>query len=138
MKLVRYDGDPASFASYAVAPGWPHDDTFDGLSFAAAGAWTWLIFDDADRVAGECGVKALPDESGRVEIGYGLAAGSRGRGLGTRAVAALLNELAATAAVREVIAGVHPGNVASSRLLERLGFRVVAVEDSEITYARAL
>ena len=135
MRLVRYDG---SYAGYDVAPGWPHDDTLDALSFAAGGAWTWLILDDADRVAGECGTKAPPDAEGRVEIGYGLAAGSRGRGLGTRAVAALLDELAATGAVREVTAGVHPGNVASRRLLERLGFRVADVTDDEIGYVRVL
>lgn len=135
MRLVPYDG---SYAGYDVAPGWPHDDTLDALSFAADGAWMWLIVDDADRIAGECGTKAPPDADGRVEIGYGLAAGSRGRGLGTRAVAALLDELAATGAVREVLACVHPGNVASGRLLERLGFGLVAVDHDEISYVRVL
>lgn len=138
MRLVRYDGDPSSLAAYDVAPGWPHDDTHDALRFTAGGAWTWLILDDADRIAGECGVKGPPDSAGQVEIGYGLAAGSRGRGLGTQAVAALLDELTATGAVRKVVACVHPGNVASGRLLERLGFRVAAVADAEITYIREL
>jgi ribosomal-protein-alanine N-acetyltransferase len=73
-----------------------------------------------------------------VEIGYGLAPGSRGRGLGTRAVAALLEELERSGLVREVSAFVHPGNVASRRLLERLGFGIVTADDSEIGYARAL
>jgi len=135
VRLVRYDG---SYRGYDVAPGWPHDDTLDALSFAGAGGWTWLILDDADRIAGECGIKAPPDGDGRVEIGYGLAAGSRGRGLGTLAVAALLDELAATGAVREVTACVHPGNVVSGRLLERLGFRVVDVTEGEISYVRVL
>lgn len=138
MRLVRYDGDPASIAAYDVAPGWPHGDTADALRFAAiSGAWMWLVLDDDDRVAGECGTKAPPDGEGRVEIGYGLAAASRGRGLGTRAVAELLGELAEDGAVREVVACVHPGNVASARLLERLGFRAAAVEPDEITYVRA-
>ena len=129
MRLIRYDA--ATVSSYEVAPGWPHDDTFDALGFT--GGWMWLVLDDADRIAGECGTKGPPDEAGRVEIGYGLAPASRGRGLGTRAVAALLDELASTGAVREVIACVHPGNVASKRLLERLGFDVVAVTDTELT-----
>lgn len=138
MRLVWYDGDPASLSSYQVAPGWPHDHTADALSFAAGGAWTWLILDDDERITGECGIKALPDAGGRVEIGYGLAAPSRGRGLGTPAVAAMLHELKASGAVREVLACVHPGNVASRRLLERLGFHVAAVEETEITYTRTL
>jgi RimJ/RimL family protein N-acetyltransferase len=138
VRLIRYDGDPGLISRYDAAPGWPHDDTAAGLGFAAEGAWTWLVLDDAERIAGECGIKDVPDAAGRVEIGYGLAAGSRGRGLGTRAVAAMLDELAQTGVVREVLACVHPGNVASGRLLERLGFRVVAIADAEITYARAL
>lgn len=137
MRLVPYDGGPV-VGSYDAAPGWPHDDTADGLAFAAGGAWTWLVLDDDDRIAGECGVKELPGADGRVEIGYGLAPHSRGRGLGTRAVAAMLAELGATGLVREVVACVHPGNVASARLLERLGFRAAAVGDREITYVRAL
>lgn len=138
MRLVRYDGNPATLASYGVAPGWPHDDTADALAFTAAGAWTWLILDDDRRIAGECGVKAPPDGSGRVEIGYGLAPASRGRGLGVRAVGALLDELRASGEVREVLACVHPGNIASRRLLERLGFAVLDVDDAEIRYVRAM
>jgi RimJ/RimL family protein N-acetyltransferase len=138
VRLVRYDGNPATLASYDVAPGWPHDDTADALAFTAAGAWTWLILDDDRRVVGECGVKAPPDESGRVEIGYGLAAPSRGRGLGLRAVGELLYELKSTGLVREVVAAVHPGNVASRRLLERLGFSVLDADDAEVRYVLAL
>jgi len=138
VRLVPYDGNPATLASYDIAPGWPHDDTADALAFTAAGAWTWLILDDERRVAGECGVKAPPDESGRVEIGYGLAAPSRGHGLGLRAVGELLYELASTGLVREVVAGVHPGNIASRRLLERLGFTVLDVDDQEIRYVHTL
>jgi RimJ/RimL family protein N-acetyltransferase len=138
VRLIWYDGNPASIAAYDVAPGWPHNDTADALAFTAAGAWTWLVVDDDERIAGECGVKAMPDAAGRVEIGYGLAAGSRGRGLGTRAVAAMLDQLADTGLVREVVADVHPSNAASRRLLERLGFRIVAADDREVTYSRTL
>jgi RimJ/RimL family protein N-acetyltransferase len=138
IRLVRYDGDPSSLSAYDAAPGWPHDDTADALSFASDGGWTWLVLDDDRRVAGECGTKAPPDAEARVEIGYGLAPGSRGRGLGTRAVAALLEELERSREVREVTACVHPGNAASRRLLERLGFAIGSVDDAEIVYTRAL
>jgi RimJ/RimL family protein N-acetyltransferase len=138
IRLIRYDGDPSCVSRYDAAPGWPHDDTADALRFAAGGGWTWLVLDDDRRVAGECGTKAPPDADGRVEIGYGLAPGSRGRGLGTRAVAELLDELEHSGVVREVSASVHPSNVASRRLLERLGFAIVTADDGEIGYARAL
>ena len=134
MRLLRYGGGPLD--RYDAAPGWPHADTLDALAFP--GASTWFVLDDDDRVAGECGTKGPPDAAGRVEIGYGLAPASRGHGLGTRAVAALLDELAATGAVRDVVACVHPGNVASRRLLERLGFELADADESEITYTRPL
>ncbi len=111
--------------SLDTAPGWPHDDTAPGLGFLDTGGCGFLIVDDDQRVAGECGTKTGPDASGMVEIGYGLAASSRGRGLGGRAVAALVEWLAEQPGVRAIEAEVHVGNVASWRLLERIGFRTV-------------
>jgi GNAT superfamily N-acetyltransferase len=103
--------------------GWPHDDTEPALAFADSGGLTWLIVDADGLVVGELGTKSEPDSTGTVEIGYGLAARSRGRGLGTRAVAALLSWLERQDDVRRVIAHVAVPNVASHRLLARLGFR---------------
>lgn len=138
MRLIPYTPATAATltATLTAAPGWPHDDTPAGLSFAGSGAWTWLVLDDDDRIAGECGVKALPDKAGVVEIGYGLAGPSRGRGLGTRAVRALLDELATRPGVRTVVAEVAVTNVASRRLLERLGFTVSDVGNVFVWYHR--
>lgn len=111
-------GDPTG---RDVAPGWPHDDTQAGLSFVDHGGEAFLIIDDDGRVAGECGTKAPPDADGMVEIGYGLAAGSRGRGLGTAAVAALVEWLSSAASVRRIEAEVHSQNIASQRVIERQG-----------------
>jgi RimJ/RimL family protein N-acetyltransferase len=104
-----------------AAPGWPHEDTPHALAFLDHGGWTWLIARDG-VVIGEAGTKAPPDDTGAVEIGYGLAAASRGRGGGTRAVRALIAELWRQPGVRVVRAEVAVDNVASRRLLERLGF----------------
>jgi RimJ/RimL family protein N-acetyltransferase len=132
MHLVPYD--PAVRPSLPVAPGWPHPDTADALSFADRGGWTWLVVDDDGRVAGECGVKAPPDAAGVVEIGYGLAAPSRGRGLGRRAVAALVAELRGRPGVRRLEAEVHVGNVASRRVLEANGFTLDEVDGAAARY----
>jgi RimJ/RimL family protein N-acetyltransferase len=132
MQLVPYAaGEPVTLP---VAPGWPHADTAAALAFAEHGGWTWLIVDDDGRVAGECGVKGPPGPDGTVEIGYGLAGRSRGRGLGGRAVRALLDEVCARAGVRRVEARVALDNVASRRVLERLGFAVSGAEDGEFLY----
>src|SRR3954471_10100478 len=105
----------------AVGRGWPHADTDAALAFAGVGGGTWLIVDSGGCIVGECGTKS-PPQDGVVEIGYGLAAPSRGAGLGTRAVNILVRWLPAPRHVDTVIAHVALNNVASARLLQRLGF----------------
>jgi RimJ/RimL family protein N-acetyltransferase len=134
VRLVPYDG---TIPPLDRAPGWPHADTEPGLSFAAYGGWTWLIIDDDGRIAGECGVKGPPGPDRTVEIGYGLAAPSRGHGLGTAAVGALLAELR-DRGVEHVIAEVDADNLASRRLLERLGFHVVRTDPPMVWFSLAL
>lgn len=115
-------GDLSGLGGLAAAPGWPHEDTAPGLSFLDSGGAAFLIIDDDGRVAGECGTKTRPTSAGVVEIGYGLAAPSRGHGLGAAAVAALVSWLGARGDVTRIDAEVHVANIASQRLLERLGF----------------
>jgi GNAT superfamily N-acetyltransferase len=105
-----------------AAPGWPHEDSEPGMSFLESGGLVFVVVDDDGRIIGECGTKAPPSADGTVEIGYGLAAPSRGRGLGREMVGTLVSWLAAQPEVRAIEAEVHIGNPPSYRLLERLGF----------------
>jgi ribosomal-protein-alanine N-acetyltransferase len=109
-------------AGHDVAPGWPHADTAAGLSYVRAGGTAFLIVDGDGRVAGECGTKTPPRRDGSVEIGYGLAGPSRGRGLGGAAVSALVAWLSEQPGVLTIEAEVHLSNTASRRIVERLGF----------------
>lgn len=107
--------------------GWPHADSPDALRPVAehgepGDGGTWLVVVDAE-VIGECGWFGPPDDAGVVEIGYGLAVGARGQGLGTEAVAVLAAWVEQQPGVRLVTAEVLPGNEPSLRLLTRLGFR---------------
>jgi len=104
------------------APGWPHDDTSAGLGFIRSGGSGFLILDDEGRIAGECGTKTPPGDDGTVEIGYGLAGPSRGHGLGSRAVAQLVDWLAALPEVSAIEAEIHASNAPSRRIVEKLGF----------------
>lgn len=112
-----------------LGPGYPHADTVDALRmFVEAGGHDggWFItLREGGAVVGDCGTKGWADEQGRVEIGYGLAPAWRARGLGTEAVTALVQWLAVQADVRSIAAEVEIGNVASRRILERLGFRLL-------------
>jgi RimJ/RimL family protein N-acetyltransferase len=111
-----------------LAPGYPHADTLHALRMSVTHTGCdadlgWFITLAADgRVIGDCGTKGWVDADGRVEIGYGLSAAYRQRGYGTEAVTALVGWLRARPDVRVVTAEVEVGNVASRRLLARLGF----------------
>jgi ribosomal-protein-alanine N-acetyltransferase len=107
-----------------IAPGWPHDDTSAALSFIRRGGAQFLVVDESGRIAGECGTKSPPAPDGSVEIGYGLAAPSRGRGLGGRAVAELVAWLETQPDVTMIEAEVHVSNTPSRRVVENLGFQV--------------
>lgn len=121
-----------------IAPGWPHEGTAIGLGYVRRGGVGFLILDDDGRIAGECGTKAPSRADGSVEIGYGLAAASRGHGLGGRAVAELVEQLGARPDVRSIDAEIHVSNTASRRLVERLGFETDGtVHDGYLVYRRA-
>ncbi|MCU1591599.1 MAG: family N-acetyltransferase [Frankiales bacterium] len=124
-----------------AAVGWPHADTADALRPLAehggpeAAHGTFLITVDGELV-GECGWLGGPDENGDAEIGYGLAASARQRGLGTEAVAMLAAWVEQQPGVRRVTADSLVGNEPSRRVLERLGFRPVSEAPPYVSYAR--
>ena len=70
---------------------------------------------------GSCGFKDVP-KSGRIEIGYGVSPKARNQGFATAAVAELLRIALSTDEVFQVLAQVNPDNVASIRVVQRLGF----------------
>src|SRR3954447_10294294 len=84
--------------------GWPHADTLDAVGMVAEhGSEAWLVLEDG-VVVGDAGTHGPPDEAGDVEIGYGLAEPSRGRGLSSEFVPALAQALLARSEVRRVVA----------------------------------
>ena len=119
-----------------AGPGWPHADTLDGLAMGVRGdgsAW-FVILEGV--VIGDCGTHGEPDETGDVELGYGLAAPYRGLGYGSELVAGLSRWLLGRPGVRRVVAcDVLEANVASRRALERAGFELQSVDDGHVSYA---
>ncbi len=120
-----------------LAPGYPHADTLDGLGIWVEhggpddGGWFVVLSDDSPegRVVGDLGTFGPPDDEGVVEIGYGLAAPYRGRGIGTEAVGTFVDWLVTVPGVRRVVARVEVGNEASRRLLARIGFGLTGEAD---------
>jgi RimJ/RimL family protein N-acetyltransferase len=132
-------------AGLPLAEGYPHADTFDALRMVVEhggpddGGWFVVLSDDAagGRVVGDLGTFGPPDDEGRVEIGYGLAAPYRGRGIGTEAVGTFVDWLVTVPGVRRVVARVEVGNEASRRLLARIGFSLADEADGHWTLERS-
>ena len=93
----------------------------------------WLVI-VTSRLAGAglAGFKGVPDSEGIVEIGYGIAPAFQGKGYTTEAAQALIAWAFETPACKAVIAPhTRRSNVASNRVLQKVGMRVYAetVED---------
>lgn len=90
----------------------------------------WLIV-EADEVAGLLSVTRPPHE-GELHIGYGVAPSREGRGIASRAVAALVEWARTDARITRLTADTSVDNLGSQRVLDRNGFvRVGEREDPE-------
>jgi len=98
--------------------------------------WTMymLVRLEDDRAVGAMGFHGAPDDTGRVEIGYDLAADARGRGYATEALRALAGWAVRQEGVRKVAAIVERGNVPSRRVLERAGFVRAGGDSARLGY----
>ncbi len=116
-----------------IADGWPSKDLRDALPIYARqleadpsvlGWGIWLILDlKENMLAGDVGFKGLPDSSGTVEIGYGIAPVYRLRGFATEAARGVVGWGFAHQEVRRIIAECLTDNLGSIRVLERLGMK---------------
>lgn len=81
-------------------------------------------------VVGMVGVTRGPDERGTVEVGYGVVEAVRHRGVASRAVRALVEQLRGLD-VRRIVASTGQDNVASQGVLVQTGFHIVG-EDADV------
>ena len=81
-----------------------------------------FVLDEPRTLVGFGGFKG-PPRDGAVELGYAIAPSWEGRGLATAATCELAREAFANCDVRTVIAHTRPEPGASSRVLEKAGFR---------------
>jgi len=135
--VALHESDEAftALTGVTVEPGWAaHFPGIIAHSLARldAGhdpAWSTHLFFDDDRrgaLVGNGGWKGAPVD-GTAELGYAVAPACRNRGLATGAVAVLLAQ-AAAAGLHTVVAHTRREVSASTRVLERSGFRTVGDE----------
>ncbi|EPJ40932.1 hypothetical protein STAFG_2015 [Streptomyces afghaniensis 772] len=93
-----------------------------------------LVRREDGRALGAMGFHSVPDESGRVEVGYDLVEAARGHGYATEALRALSAWALSRDEVRTVVANVERDNTPSHRVLARAGFEAVAEDIEHVTY----
>lgn len=92
-----------------------------GLDGPVAGQWVQIAIDVDGRLAGDVAV-GLETNGLVASIGYTVAPSHQGRGLGRRAVAAVVDALFDELQVHRAQADLDPRNIPSARLVEALGF----------------
>ncbi|HEY8297980.1 MAG TPA: GNAT family N-acetyltransferase [Candidatus Baltobacteraceae bacterium] len=83
--------------------------------------WT-VIHRELNRTVGDVIFRGPPNDRGEIEIGYGMYAEFRNRGVMTEAVAGMLGWARARADVTTVTATTRPDNDASMAVLRKNGF----------------
>lgn len=121
---------------------WPTNDTMDILPIIAetlknsepSGFETWMIErKDSKEIIGDIGFHGMPDENGEVEIGYGLVELERRKGFGFEAARAIMDFAIKHGDVKVIKADCLIENIASARILEKLGMKEVK-RDSGLIY----
>jgi [ribosomal protein S5]-alanine N-acetyltransferase len=84
--------------------------------------YRWFVECDGATV-GSVGLKNISHTMGYAEIGYGIGEAHQGRGIATLAVGLLVQMCFRESPLRKLLAYVHDKNLASCKVLQKLGFR---------------
>jgi RimJ/RimL family protein N-acetyltransferase len=133
---VNHNGNP-------WAAGYPLASTLLSAELTAAAAaqrrplgafGTYQVIRCADgHVIGDVGFVGPPDATGAVSVGCAITEDARGQGYGTEALSALLAWVREQPGLTCVLADTTRSNLASQRLLERVGLHRIG-EDGELIY----
>jgi [ribosomal protein S5]-alanine N-acetyltransferase len=92
------------------------------------GVW-FVIRRENNQVIGDIGFKGKPNDRKTVEIGYGIIPAAQNKGFATEAVQALIDWAFSSGQVEKVIAECLEDNVASIRVLEKVGMKRTSAKD---------
>jgi RimJ/RimL family protein N-acetyltransferase len=128
--FCRYRSDPR----VAQYQDWTAFSEEDGIRFFAeqsrlhpdvAGTWFQMAIEHAETgvLVGDCGMKAINDQPGQVEIGFTLSPDHHGKGYATEALVRLLDYVFVELCKHRATAVTDARNEPAARLLERVRMR---------------
>lgn len=95
----------------------------------------WVIVSATGKtILGDIGFKGRPDENGMVEIGYSLLPDHRNQGYMLEATIALIDWAFQQPAVKRIEAECDISNIASGKVLQRLGMQQTGIHDNMIRW----
>ena len=107
--------------------------------FGRRGVGIWLAYDAANgALVGFCGFLKLPAVHPDPQLVYAILPQFVGKGFATEMARASIDEALSRAGFEEIIAGVDEVNVASLRILEKLGFKRISVHEGSFGNALVL
>jgi ribosomal-protein-alanine N-acetyltransferase len=122
----------AALVEATLPEDWPgSSEATEGLAVHAAALdedprelpWRIRLIITQQRVVGSINLKGPPDVHGDVEIGWGLVADARMRGLATEAAHAVIQWARAQPGVTRIIATIPPDHDRSQAVARRLGMQ---------------
>jgi len=137
---IKGNDELASLLGVQVLPNWQDKEALENLPFFADimyqyplqcewGIGRLIIHQAENTLIGHVMVKVIPDNtgspSGSLEIGYHVAASYRRQGYASEATKAVINWALSQPTVQTVTAGCDRDNIASKRVLEKVGMQLV-------------
>jgi ribosomal-protein-alanine N-acetyltransferase len=116
----------------ALPPAFVAIRSLDQIGSGKPEAWcrTFYIRFPDHGIVGGCGFKDAPHD-GQVEIGYAIAPDCRNRGFATAALRSLVDIAFGSSDVTTVLAQVSQANIASSRVVDKLGFATAGIRTDQ-------
>lgn len=94
----------------------------------------FVVEKETNTIVGDIGFKGKPSEEHTVEIGYGIIPAAQNKGYATEAVSTLIEWAFASGQVKKIIAECLHDNLASIKVLEKLGMKKIGQEGNMIKW----
>lgn len=91
-----------------------------------------IILKEENRIIGDMGFKGGPNHEGAIDIGYSIVPGYRGKGYATEMGLAMVEWGLEHDNVRSVVATCFPTNLASVRVLEKIGLERNGIKEDKL------
>lgn len=95
----------------------------------------WILIEKQEKaiIGGLC-FHGEPNEVGEIEIGYGTDSSCRNKGFMTEAIGGLIQWIYKNKPVKSIIAETEKQNIASIKVLEKNGFKIIRQTDNTLIF----